>query len=72
MNHPVEERPEEHVCAHASQESGGQQTLSIDEILLPVRSGLGQDHDPQSNDGQAVEDESQDASQAEDTWKGRV
>lgn len=67
MNHPVEERPEEHVCAHASQEPGGQQALSIDEILLPVRSGLGQDHNPESDDRQAIEDESQDTSQTEDT-----
>lgn len=69
MNHSVEERPEEHICTHAGEETRGQQALSIDEILLPVRSGFGQDHDPQSDHRQEIEDESQDASQSEDACK---
>lgn len=67
MHHAVEECPEEHVGTEPREEASGQQALSVDEILLPVRARLGQDHGPQADHREEVEHEAQDACQSEDS-----
>lgn len=67
MNHTVEKCPEQYVRAESSEESVGQETFPGDEILLPIGAGFEQQHAPQPENGQHVEQESDYAGQPENT-----
>lgn len=67
MHHPVQKGPKQYVRAEPSEKPVGQQTLPADEILLPVRAGLEQQHTPHTEHGQHVKQKTDDSSQAEDT-----
>lgn len=68
MYHSINKSPKQDVSEQSSKESVGQQALSGDVILVPVRSGLYYEHDPQDDDGEHVECKSVQACQTEDTW----
>lgn len=68
VHHAKQERPEQHVRAQSRQESVRQQTLSANEILLPIRAGLEQQQQPQTEHGHQVEQKAQNPRQSHDAW----
>jgi hypothetical protein len=58
MNHSVDERPEQSVCAQTSKESICEQRLSRNEIFLPIWTSLHNKETEEAEKRNEVEDKS--------------